>query len=210
MGYWVRNIDDKEIKVEDNLDIDEAFDFCCDQQKLCKNCLYSKSVDCVYDCLSECSTSAKVFKKFGYEYVEDNEPESKSKSNPDWPPICNYIGIPPETNFRINNKTYHINLNGYICDEELILTNIDLYNILNHPDKIIILTSLSEDDKAMVKQLYNAFGNAKIFKSAEVNDGSIIYLTTNDGVTVKINNNFFKDILPNRYYYLEDLYKQIN
>ena len=69
---------------------------------------------------------------------------------------------------------------------------------------------MSNDDKAIVKQLYNAFDNAKIFKFTEVNDDSIIYLTTNDDATVRINNNFFKDILPNRYYYLEDLYKQIN
>lgn len=210
MGYWVRNIDGKEIKVEDNLDVDEALDFCCGQQKLCKNCPYRESVDCTYDCLSECSTSADVFKKFGYKYVEDNEPESEFESNPDWPPICNYIGIPPETNFRFNNKTYRISLNGYICDEESIVTNIDLYGILNHPDKIIILAPLSENDKAMVKQLYNAFGNVEIRKVADPNGNFSIWLTLDDGTSVQISNEYFKSLLSGRDYYLADLVEQIN
>ena len=209
MGYWVRNIDVKEIKVEDNLDIDEALDFCCDQQELCKNCPYRESADCAYDCLSECSTSADVFKKFGYEYVEDNMAEPESKPNPDWPPICNYIGIPPETDFIFKNKIYRINLNGYICDKESIVTNIDLYGILNHPDKIKILAPLSEDDKTMVKQLYNAFGNAKIRKSVDFDNIPVVQLIANDDVTVEVNNKYFKDIQPSRDYYLADLNEQI-
>lgn len=210
MRYWVRNIDGKEIKVEDNLDIDEALDFCCGQQKFCNNCPYVESADCVYDCLSECSTSADVFKKFGYKYVEDDEPESESESNPDWPPICNYIGIPPETNFRFNNKTYHISLNGYICEDKSIVTNIDLYGILNHPDKIIILAPLSEDDKAMVQQLYNAFGNVEIRKVADPNGNFSIWLILDDGTSVQISNEYFKNLLSGRDYYLADLVEQID
>lgn len=210
MGYWVKNIDGKEIKVEDNLDIDETFVFCCRRQKLCKNCSYRASADCTYDCLSECSTSVDVFKKFGYEYVENDKLESEFESNPDWPPICNYIGIPPETNFMFNSKTYRISLNGYICNEESIVTNIDLYGILNHPDKIIILAPLSEDDKAMVQQLYNAFGNVEIRKVADPNGNFSIWLTLDDGTSVQISNEYFKSLLSGRDYYLADLVEQID
>lgn len=210
MGYWVRNIDGKEIKVEDNLDIDEAFYFCCDQQEFCNNCPYRESADCAYDCLRECSTSADVFKKFGYKYAEDDEPESESESNPDWPPICNYIGIPPETNFRFNNRTYRISLNGYIHNGGSIVTNIDLYGILNHPDKIIILAPLSDDDKAMVQQLYNAFGNAKIHKTAEPSGNFSIWLTLGNGTNVQISNGYFKSLEPGKNFYLADLCEQID
>lgn len=210
MGYWVKNIDGKEIKVEDNLDIDETFDFCCGQQKLCKNCLYYQNADCAYDCLSECSTSADVFKKFGYEYVEDNMPEPESESNPDWPPICNYIGVPPETDFMFDDYIYCINMNGYVYSDGIITTTLKLYGILNHPDKIKILASLSEDDKAMVKQLYNAFGNVEIRKVADPNGNFSIWLTLDDGTSIQISNEYFKSLLPGRDYYLADLNEQID
>lgn len=208
MGYWVKNINGIQARVEDedDLSFDKVFDFCCSRET-CGKCIYANNLDCRNDCYLQCNTIVDVLEKFGYKYVENDEPESNF--NPDWPPICNYIGIPPETDFIFSNKIYRISLNGYICDNGIIVTNINLYGILNYPDKIKIFAPLSEDDKTMVKQLYNAFGNAKIRKSVGFDNTPVVQLIANDGVTVEVNNKYFKDILPSRDYYLADLNEQI-
>lgn len=211
MGYWV-----KDIKINDK-DIEnkgQVYYFCCTHQHNCDDCPYVYSQDCENDCLVDCDNWRDIFKKFGYRHVEDNEsqpqPQSKPESNPDWPPICNYIGIPPETNFMFDDYIYCINMNGYVYSDGIITTTLKLYGILNHPDKIKILAPLSEDDKTMVKQLYNAFGNVEIRKVADPNGNFSIWLTLGDGTSVQISNEYFKNLLSGRDYYLADLNKQID
>lgn len=190
--------------VEDNLGFDKTFNFCCNQEN-CEECIYVLSAACKDDCCQQCYTTEDIYKKFGYKYVENDVP--KSEPNPDWPPICNYIGIPPETNFMFDGKVYKITLNGYVEIKGFIELGINLYEILNHPDKIIILQPLTKEDTDLIKTLHDFLKAAdhQIIK----NETNEIYLK-NDITKDKLalSSQYFSNLKPGTYD-LNDLYAQI-
>lgn len=206
MGFWVKNIGDAQaqVRVKDDSDFDKVFDFCCSRE-ICEKCVYVNSLDCISDCHLQCNTTVDILEKFGYKYVENDEPESEP--NPDWPPICNYIGVPPETDFMFNGKMYKITLNGYVEIKGFIELGINLYEILNHPDKIIILQPLTKEDADLIKALHDFLKVAdhQIIK----NETNEIYLK-NDITKNKLalSSGYFSNLKPGTYN-LNDLYAQI-
>ena len=204
MGFWVKNIGDAQVRVKDDSGFDKVFDFCCSRE-ICEKCIYANSLDCISDCHLQCNTTVDILEKFGYKYVENDEPESEP--NPDWPPICNYIGVPPETDFMFDGKVYKITLNGYVEIKGFIESGIILYGILNHPDKIIVLQPLTKEDTDLIKALHDFLKVAdhQIIK----NETNEIYLK-NDITKDKLalSSGYFSNLKPGTYN-LNDLYAQI-
>lgn len=206
MGFWVKNIGDAQaqVRVKDDSGFDKVFDFCC-SRGICEKCIYANSLDCISDCYLQCNTTVDILEKFGYKYVENDEPESEP--DPDWPPICNYIGVPPETNFMFDGKVYRISPNGYIEIQGFIESGTTLYGILNHPEKIIVLQPLSDNDVLFVKTLHKILKdtNYQIIKD-EANE---IYIESNTvNARFSLSNEYFRNLKPGAYN-LDDLYAQV-
>lgn len=121
----------------------------------------------------------------------------RGKKNMIKPRICDVLGIDVGVPFKVKGYKgkYHINSDGVMKWEEQGSSNAAIYEAINHPEHIVKVISLSEQEVEAIKAIKNLFPNAEYVE--RIKNSNIVGIgNSENGWIADINNALFPSLKP--------------
>ena len=113
------------------------------------------------------------------------------------PRICDVLGIDIGVPFKVKgyNGKYHINSDGVMKWEEQGSSNAAIYEAINHPEHIVKVISLSDQEIETIKAIKNLFPNVEYVE--RIKNSDIVGIgNSENGWIADINNALFPSLNP--------------